>query len=222
MKLRLRLPVSALTFAALLGSAAAENPVPTANDPKPVRGTRPPPPAVVFPAVSPMIELHLPFVSWSELLSYYGLLIEKKIVQDGLIAGNTKLEIPGPVTRTKAAELIAEKFFAEGFSLVDTAPDTVLAMGLSKNARGAGIPVLTKREELPEQLRVVTFVFRFQHRNPAEIQNLFQRYAPPHLYSNFLLDPASRTLAVTESSRVIRSLLRYAEELDVPAAKAAE
>ena len=162
------------------------------------------------------VKLEMPKADVREILRFYGNLAKKQVVLDNTIQGQLSVVTEEPVSREQAMRLIEQALLLNGFSLVDRGPNAVAVLGISKNPRQGGVPVITRAEDLPAQEKVITFVFRLKHREPSEVQQLLQQYIPAQTFTSFVADPRAKLLIVTESTTVVRSIQDLMKEIDVP------
>lgn len=167
-----------------------------------------------FPPISDAMRLELLQIDVRDVVSFYSQLTGKLLVSDSTIQGQLSITAARPVTRAQAIKIIESSLLLNGFTLVDRGDDMVVVLGLSKNARGAGVPIVTRLEDLPATDRVVSFLFKVKHHDPVFLQQLLQQYITVNLYTSFVADQASRTLMVTESAPVLRKIALYLAEID--------
>ncbi|MBS0656703.1 MAG: hypothetical protein JSR82_00485 [Verrucomicrobia bacterium] len=190
---------------------------PPAPAPKPTAKPRPDL-AALSVGEGELVQLNLANFDVRDVLAFYERLSGRRLVLDSTIQGQINLVTPGKVTKAMAVALIETSLLLNGYTLVDRPDERTLVLGFAKNARGAGIPIFFRPEDLPASERVVSLVFKFRHRNPLVIQQLFQRYVTANLYTSFVADPGSRTLLVTESASTLRQLAKVVDLLDTPEA----
>jgi type II secretory pathway component GspD/PulD (secretin) len=147
----------------------------------------------------------------------YESLTHFKIIRDNFVQGRINISVAEPVSSAKAIEIIERTFFADGFAIIQVAPDTVEIVGTGRNSRGNGVPTISDPTQLPEQERVVSYLFQFKYADAKKVQQLFAQYlSPPKSYTSFLRAEDTNTLWVTERTSVIRQLLVTAGKIDVP------
>ena len=63
-----------------------------------------------------------------------------------------------------------------------------------------GVPVISDPKDVPKGERVISYVFRFKHRDAVEMQQLLGQYlSPPRAYTSLLADrTGSNTVVATE------------------------
>ena len=163
------------------------------------------------------VKLDFPNSDVNQVLSLYESLTHFKIIRDNFVQGKVILTVAEPVTAEKAIELIERTLFADGFAILQIAPDTVEIIGAGRNARSTGVPTISDAKQLPAGERLVSYFFQFKHADAGKVQQLFAQYlSPPKSYTSFLHPPGVNALWVTERTSVIRQLLVAAEKIDVP------
>ncbi len=162
------------------------------------------------------VKLEMPKADVREVLRFYGSLAKKQIVLDNTIQGQLSVTTEEPVSREQAMRLIERTLLLNGFSLIDHGPDAVAVLGISKNPRQGGVPIFSRPEDIPNQEKVITYVFRLKHREPTEVQQLLQQYIPAQTFTSFIADPRAKLLFATESVSVVRRVQDFIKEVDVP------
>lgn len=176
--------------------------------------------AATAPADVPW-KLNLPNADVNDVLSLYEVLTHFKIIRDYFVQGKISIMVAEEVTQDKAIEMIERTLFADGFAIIQIAPDTVQIVGPGKNARTYGIPVIDDPKRLPTHERVISYVFRFEYKSALEMQTLFAHYcSPPSSFTSFLADSkGGNTLLATERTSVIRHLVEIVAKMDIPDSK---
>jgi general secretion pathway protein D len=219
-----------LLLACLLAPLAAR-----AQDPANPAGPPavPAPPPIVMPPVAPvpgtasspgseeLVQMQLPNADVRDVLSYYERLTGKRLVLDSTIQGQINIVVNGKVTKSEAIKLIETALLLNGFSIVP-GDGVTKVLGLSKNARGAGVSIYSDFSQLPEGELVVSYLFRLRYLDPTELQQILQQYITANLYTSFVALPKSGALLVTESTSVIRKLVQLVRDVDIPPAEVVE
>jgi general secretion pathway protein D len=153
----------------------------------------------------------------NQLLDFYEHLTGSKIIRDNQVLGQVNLVVNQPVPKAKAIELIEQALFANGFSIIEPNKETLRIVGLGKNPRTEGIPLISKAEDIPVAERLISFVIKLQFREPEEILKvLHQHVAPsPSMGITLVPDPTARAIIVTERSSVVRNLIKLVKEIDI-------
>ncbi len=229
-----RFKASFLLLACLLApwAALAQDPTPPPLVPGQGPVPTPAPPPIVVPPVASvpgtpvgggeeMVQMQLPNADVRDVLSYYERLTGKRLVLDSTIQGQINIVVNGKVTKSEAIKLIETALLLNGFSIVP-GDGVTKVLGLSKNARGAGVSIYSDFSQLPEGELVVSYLFRLRYLDPTELQQILQQYITANLYTSFVALPKSGALLVTESTSVIRKLVQLVRDVDIPPAEVVE
>lgn len=228
--------VGLLCEALLIAPLAAQNPTfqppppPAAAPAAPPSGTISapgtgalPPVATAAPAPIPgadgeeKVKLQLPNFDVRDVLQFYERLSGKRLVLDSTIQGQLNVVVQGEISKSEAIKILETALLLNGFSIVPGEGITKV-LGLSKNARGAGVSIYSDFASLPEGELVVSYLFRLRYLDPTELQQILQQYVTANLYTSFVALPKSGALLVTESTSVIRKLVQLVREVDLPPA----
>lgn len=171
-----------------------------------------------------MVTLQFPNSDVIDVLHFYENLTGVKLVIDNNVQGKVNIFIAQKVPRKEAITIIEMNLALNGFSLVPTEGDVVEVVGVNKNPRAAAVPIFSDPADIPEGAKVVSYLFRLSYADPQELQGVLSQYlsgiggqAP------ILALPKANSLLVTQSSDVLRKLVRMVQELDVaPAAVESE
>ena len=156
-------------------------------------------------------------VAVCDLLDQYASLTKFKIIRDNFVQGQVSIDDVTTLPAEKAISIIERSLFGDGFAIIQIAPDTVQVVGSGISARRIGIPVVSDPNKIPENERLISYLFTFQYRNPVEMQQTFGQYlSPPQTWTSLLANPKTNTLLVTDRSSVIRSLIEIANKMDIP------
>ncbi len=161
-----------------------------------------------------------PIVSVCDLLDQYAALTGFKIIRDNFVQGKVTTNDVSALPKEKAIEMIERSLFANHYYIVQVDAKTIQIVGPGQNPRTVGVPVVTKESEIPTGERIITYLFRFQHRPAVEMQQIMGRYvSPPQTYTSFLASSSSDTVVATERTSVIRALVKIAAQMDVAGGK---
>ncbi len=171
-----------------------------------------------------MVTLQFPNSDVIDVLHFYENLTNMKLVIDNNVQGKVNIFIAQKVPRKEAITIIEMNLALNGFSLVPAGDDVVEVVGVNKNPRAAAVPIFSDPADIPEGAKVVSYLFRLNYADPQELQGVLSQYlsgiggqAP------ILALPKANSLLVTQSSDVLRKLVRMVQELDVaPAAVESE
>jgi len=167
-----------------------------------------------------MVRLQYPNSDVADILHLYEALTGKKLVMDNFVQGKVNIFISKEVPREEAIKIIEINLLMNGFSLVPSEDDIVKVIGTGKNPRTAGVPIISDESEIPEDGRVVSFLFKLRYADAQELQQVLGQYlSPPQPYTSFLALPKAGAILVTENSSVIRTLSRIIDQIDIPPAE---
>ena len=167
-----------------------------------------------------MVTLQFPNSDVIDVLHFYESLTGAKLVIDNNVQGKVNIFLAQKLPRAEAIQIIEKNLALNGFSLVPTDNDVIEVVGVNKNPRAAAVPIVSDPADIPDGAKVISYLFRLSYADPQELQGVLSQYlsgiggqAP------ILALPKSSSLLVTQSSDVLRKLVRMVQELDVaPAA----
>jgi general secretion pathway protein D len=178
------------------------------------------PPPTAPPGAPNMVRLQYPNSDVADILHLYEALTGKKLVMDNFVQGKVNIFISKEVPREEAIKIIEINLLMNGFSLVPSDNDIVKVIGTGKNPRTAGVPILSEESDIPEDGRVISFLFKLRYADAQELQQVLGQYlSPPQPYTSFLALPKASAILVTENSSVIRTLSRIIDQVDIPPAE---
>jgi type II secretion system protein D len=165
--------------------------------------------------------LEFPNADVKAVLSYYEQLTNKRLVLDNSVAGPVNIVVKTALTKDEAVRIIEMSLLLNGYSLVPAGGDVVKVLGLGKNPRQVGVPIISDDLMLPEGEQVVTFVYKLQFADPTEVQQILTQYVVPAQsgYNQVLALPKSGSLLITENTTIIKALLKVIREVDVAPAE---
>ncbi len=208
---------AAASVAILLHAAhGAPTPLPAVPVAAPTPGRSAPPGA---PDVVP--NMQFPNSDVQDVLHFYEQLTGAKLVMDNTVQGKVNIFISKPVPREEAIKIIETNLLLNGFSLVPSGNDIVKVIGIAKNPRTAGVPVISDLAEIPPGEHVISFLFKLRYADPQELAQVLAQYlqSTQAAYTSILALPKSSSLLVTESSSAIRSVAQIIEQIDIPPAE---
>jgi type II secretion system protein D len=156
-----------------------------------------------------------------DVLHFYEQLTGAKLVMDNTVQGKVNIFISKPVPREEAIKIIEMNLLLNGFSLVPSDNNIVKVIGIAKNPRTAGVPVISDLAEIPPGEHVISFLFKLRYADPQELAQVLAQYlqSTQAAYTSILALPKSSSLLVTESSSAIRSVGHIIEQIDIPPAE---
>ncbi len=168
-----------------------------------------------------MVRLQFPNSDVVDVLRFYESLTGKKLIMDNFVTGKINIFISKDVPREEAIKIIEMSLLLNDFSLIPSEEgDVVKVIGVGKNPRTTGVPVVSEETEIPDGDHVISYLFKLHYADPQELmQALGQYLSPPKPYTSFLALPKAGAVLVTENSSVIRTLARIINQVDVPPAE---
>ena len=165
-------------------------------------------------------KMEYPNAEVKTVLDFYEQLTGKRVIYDNTVQGTVNIVITSPVTRREAIQIIETNLLLNGFSLIPGSDNIVKVIGLTKNPRTSGVPVVSDPSLIPENDRVITYLFRLKYLDPAELSQMLQAgYIAPSIYTALTPLPKSQSLMITESTPVIRGLMKIIQQIDMPPAE---
>ena len=168
------------------------------------------------PSASPsLVKLQFPNEDVENIVGIYAALTQFEIIKGNSLHGKVSVFTTKPITREEAIEIIEKTLFADGFAILQVNPTTIEIVGPSGNPRGSGIPTISDPAQIPQQERLISFLFTFKHRGVQQMKEALTQYLdPPKPYTSFVVVPDANALWLTERTSVIRNLVGAMEKLD--------
>ena len=153
------------------------------------------------------------------ILGEYEQLTGKRIVRDNAVLGATlSIETQQELTEAEAAEFIEKSLLLNGFALIPNGRDTlkVIAFSDGKQPNSEGVPVITRREQLPENDEVVTYLLPLHNITPAEAEEALSKIFTVHSYGKLVALDSASALSITENAFTIQKMIEVIERFDLP------
>lgn len=163
--------------------------------------------------------LQFPNTDVRDVLAYYERLTGKKVVYDNTVQGTVNIVISTPVSKEEAVRIIEMNLLLNGFTIVPADYGIVKVVSPSKNPRTTGVPIYSEDMQIPDADQVITFLFKLQYADPTELQQTLAQYISPQIFTSVVALPKSQALLITESTNVIRGLIKIIREIDAPPAE---
>ncbi len=186
------------------------------------RGLRPQPEQASAPGLrddDAISNIQFPNPDVRAILAFYEQLTGKQTIYDNTVQGQVNIVVNRQVSRDEAVRIIETALLINGFNLVPGPGNIVKVIGSTKNARQYAVPILSDIRDLPENDHIISFLFKLEYADPTEVQQAISQYVAPSPYTVFVPLPKSQSLIVTESSNVVRQIIRVVEALDQPPAE---
>lgn len=223
-------------LAAAACSALAQNPAtpavprPGTGPAAPIPGLTPPSPAAPLPgtpaalAATPgapgqdaLEDLQFPNTDVKDVLEYYSKRTKRKLIYSNQLVGTIYLVISG-VNRVDAIKIIEMSLAMNGFYIVPTEdPNIWRVTGVGQNPKSVGVPFIDREELLPADDQVVMYMLKLKGTDPQELaQTLSQGVLMPNQagFTSVVPLPKANALLVTESTSVLRTLIRIVHSID--------
>jgi general secretion pathway protein D len=203
--------------------AAAQPARPAPSVPRVVGPPAEPPsaaaPANPQPGAQQTVRLQFPNSDVADVLRFYESLTGKKLIMDNFVTGKVNIFLTKDVPRDEAIKIIEVSLLLNGYSLVPSEGDIVKVIGVGKNPRTTGVPIISDESEIPDGDHVISYLFKLRYADPTELQQALGQYlSPPQPYTSFLALPKAGAILITENSSVIRTLARIVDQIDKPPA----
>lgn len=165
-------------------------------------------------------KIQFPNADITAVFRFYEALTGKTLLWESSLQGTLNVVVNKPLPKAEAIKVLEASFLLSGFSLVPGDGNIVKVVGLGKNPKGAGVPIFSEPEQIPQNDRVITYLFKLQYADAQELSTILQSYIGSAMttYSSIVPLAKSQILMVTESSTVIKGLFRVISEVDVPPA----
>src|ERR1041385_4618241 len=164
--------ISAAVFLQAAHGAPTPRPVVPVTVPTPGRSAPPGAPDVVP-------NMQFPKSDVQDVLHFYEQVTAAKLVMDSTVQGKVNIFIAKEVPREEAIKIIEINLLMNGFSLVPSEGDIVKVIGTGKNPRTAGVPIISDEAEIPEDGRVISFLFKLRYADAQELQQGLGQYLSP-------------------------------------------
>ena len=179
-----------------------------------------PPAAPTATADDTVKAMQFPNSDVKEVLTFYERLTGKRLVYDTTVQGPINIVVTTPIPREEAIRIIETSLLLNGFSLVPDGGNIVKVISPAKNPRSTGVPIYSDLDLLPDNDRVVTFLFKLKYADPQELAQVLQAgYIAPSVYTAMVPLPKASALLVTESTAIIRGLDQIINQIDIPPAE---
>lgn len=212
----LRLSCLAVFVVGFITPAWAQVPTPALPPASAVTAAATPP-----PGAPDTVALQYPNSDVQDILRLYETLTGMKLVMDNFVQGKVNIFIAKPIPRLEAIKIIEINLLMNGYSLVPAGDGIIKVLGTGKNARSAGVPIISDETLIPPGEHVISFLFKLRFADPTELQQVLGQYVnpPSGAYTSFLALPKASAIIVTENSSVIRSLVNIINQVDIPPAE---
>lgn len=170
-------------------------------------------------ATDDKITISFPNIPLPVILAEYENLTGKLIVRDSAVLGaSLSIETQKELTPAEAAQFIEKSLLLNGYALIPNGKDTlkIIAFSDGKQPISEGVPVITRREQLPETDEVVTYLVPLNYLSPADATKELGEIFTVHSYGKVVGLESASALSITENAFTIQKMLQVLERLDLP------
>lgn len=213
MKTMPRLLIPLLFLACLLVATMAQQPAPVAAPP------------IVTVDGEDTVPLSLPNSTAEAVIVTYETLTGKRVIRDSSLAQTAPINIlvSERIKKSEAIHLIEATLLLNGIALTPGPDGSLKALNVTgggKNPRSEGVPVYASAASLPTGDQVVSYFMALRYVSAAEAAQVFQQHLAPHPpYGVIVPVPNAQAIVITETTSVIRQLIKLQKLIDVPPAK---
>jgi type II secretion system protein D len=172
------------------------------------------------------VSLQFPLNPVNDILNIYERLIEKPIVKDSTIFNGPQVSLvtPAEVSREEATRLIEAALLVNGYVLVvDPEDKSKVKVLLGGNRQGGGSPsfsegivIYTDPGLLPEGESLVGFFLELDFVDPEDAATIFSNHIVLNEFGRITPVTNPRGLLITETSPIVRQLIRLKSIIDHP------
>jgi type II secretion system protein D len=172
------------------------------------------------------VSLQFPLNPVNDILNIYERLIEKPIVKDSTIFNGPQVSLvtPAEVSREEAIRLIEAALLVNGYVLVvDPEDKSKVKVLLGGNRQGGGSPsfsegivIYTDPGLLPEGESLVGFFLELEFVDPEDAATIFSNHIVLNEFGRITPVTNPRGLLITETSPIVRQLIRLKSIIDHP------
>lgn len=150
-----------------------------------------------------------------DVLDFYEQLTGKKLLYDNTVQGPCQIVVSKQVTKAEAIQIMDTALLLNGFTLVPGPGNIVRVLGGGgARTRSFGPPLYADLSQIPDSDMVISFMFKLEYADPAEVNQTISPYLSPSPYTSLLPLPKAQALVVTENTSIIRSLAQIIAQID--------
>ncbi|MDF1737682.1 MAG: hypothetical protein P1U86_00880 [Verrucomicrobiales bacterium] len=171
------------------------------------------------------VSLQFPLNPVNDILSIYERLIDKPIVKDNTIFSGPQVSLvtPSEVSREEAIRLIEAALLVNGYILVVEPNEESVKVLLGGERKGAssasfseGVVIYTDPELLPDGESLVGFFMELDYISPDDATTIFGNHIILNEFGRITPVTNPRGLLITETSPIVRQLIRLRSIIDHP------
>ncbi len=171
------------------------------------------------------VSLQFPLNPVNDILSIYERLIDKPIVKDNTIFSGPQVSLvtPSEVSKEEAIRLIEAALLVNGYILVMEPNEESVKVLLGGERKGAssasfseGVVIYTDAELLPDGESLVGFFMELDYISPDDATTIFGNHIILNEFGRITPVTNPRGLLITETSPIVRQLIRLRSIIDHP------
>jgi len=171
------------------------------------------------------VTLQFPLNPVSDLLTIYERLIEKTIVKDTTVfeGAQVSLVTPGDVSKQEAIRLIEMTLITNGYVIVAEPGEDAVKVLLGRQSNQSqqssfseGMQIYTSPDELPAGESLVGYFMGLDYISPEEAATIFGNHIALNEFGRITPVATPQGLLITESSSIVRQLIRLQTIIDAP------
>ncbi len=175
--------------------------------------------------VGDRVSLQFPLNPVNDILNIYERLINKPVVKDSSIFNGPQVSLvtPSEVSRDEAIRLIEAALLVNGYILVVEPEDSSVKVLLGGARQGGGSPsfsegvvIYTDPSLLPDGESLVGFFMDLQFVDPEDASTIFSNHIVLNEFGRITPVTNPRGLLITETSPIVRQLIRLKAIIDHP------
>ena len=175
--------------------------------------------------VGDRVSLQFPLNPVNDILSIYERLIDKPIVKDATIFAGPQVSLvtPSDVSKDEAIRLIEAALLVNGYILVIEPNDESVKVLLGGERKGAssasfseGVVIYTDPDLLPDGESLVGFFMELDYISPDDATTIFGNHIILNEFGRITPVTNPRGLLITETSPIVRQLIRLRSIIDHP------
>ena len=171
------------------------------------------------------VSLQFPLNPVNDILNIYERIIDKPIVKDSSIFNGPQVSLvtPSDVSREEAVRLIEAALLVNGYVLVQEPNEESVKVLLGGARQGGGSPsfsegvvIYTDPTLLPEGESLVGFFMELEYIDPEDAATIFSNHVVLNEFGRITPVSNPRGLLITETSPIVRQLIRVRSIIDHP------
>jgi type II secretion system protein D len=171
------------------------------------------------------VTLQFPLNPVSDLLTIYERLIEKTIVKDTSVFNGAQVSLvtPGDVSKAEAIRLIEMTLVTNGYVIVAEPGEEAIKILLGRpgnqsqeSSFSEGMEIYSDPQALPGGESLVGYFMELEHIAPEDAATIFGNHVVLNEFGRITPVATPQGLLITESSSIVRQLIRLKAIIDAP------